>query len=179
VARGRIGGFSLRGRRSKRAVDWVISSQSTTFTAIASGATTDFAAAVALSAVAVEPFTIIRQRGLLSVASDQIAATEVQIGALGTTIVTLRASAAGVASLPRPQSDPFADWMLLQPFSQVLRFASAVGFESQMVTQYVLDSKAMRKVESPVEQALTILIENVGSTGIEVNLHLRFLVKFG
>ncbi len=171
---------TFRGSRSgpRRAVDWAISIQDSGFTALAAVTTANLGGGLALSGISTGPFTIIRIRGLLSIATDQEAQSEVQVGALGITVVTLRAAAAGVASLPRPQSDPFADWMLYESFAQRFRFVSGVGVGWRTVHQYVLDSKAMRKIDAPSEQSLAVMIENAGGNVIEHSIHLRALVKF-
>ncbi len=95
------------------------------------------------------PFTILRTRALLTFESDQAAVSERPIGSYGSIIVTDAASAAGVASIPSPSSlsgNPEADWFIWQALTVSFEFLSSVGFEGNVQTQYVIDSKAMRKV---------------------------------
>ena len=164
---------------SRRLVDWGISAQNTSFSTLATVTTVNLGGGASLAGFGGgEPFTIVRARGLLTIVSDQQAAGENQIGAFGAVIVQLRAAAAGVASLPRPQSDPFADWFVYQSFAQRFMFLDATGVEPRAGVQYVLDSKAQRKVDSPTETSLALMLENASTTGLLHNLHIRFLLKF-
>jgi len=64
--------------------------------------------------------TIVRTRGTMSVITDQAAAGEDQIGALGMIRVTDRAIAAGIASIPGPMTDGDDDgWFLWVPAAQM------------------------------------------------------------
>ena len=163
---------------ARRKVDWAVSFQNTTYTAVAAASIVDFGGAINFGLVSQSPFTIVRMRGLLSVVSDQLAAQEDQVGALGVIVTTLRSTTSGTGSMPRPFTDPLADWMLVERFKQRLEFGSAIGFESRSAQNYVLDSKAMRKVDSPSEESLGVLVENAGAHGIEVSVDLRLLIKF-
>ena len=55
-----------------------------------------------LSAIglALRPFTLIRVRGIFTIASDQSAATETQVGALGVAVVSEQAASIGVTAVP-------------------------------------------------------------------------------
>ena len=163
---------------SKRAVDWAIMLQNTSYTVLAAGVSVNLGGGLALSTLTNAPFTIVRMRGLLSIASDQNAATENQVGALGVTIVGLKAAASGIAALPHPKADPFADWMLYQSFKGQFVFDSAVAWQAVAVQNFELDSKAMRKIDAPSETSLAAIIENDGTHGIGHSLDLRILVKF-
>ncbi len=106
--------------------------------------------------------TITRVRGLLSVQSDQLAAGEDAFGAFGMAVVEEPAATAGVASLPHPMDDSSSEaWFVWQPFSTTFVFGSAVGFDAQGGNQYVIDSKAMRKINN--EQRVVILLQNSSS----------------
>ncbi len=119
--------------------------------------------------------TLRRIRGLLTVQSDQSAATEFQVGALGCAVFTDTAIAAGVASLPDPVTDVEDEmWVLFTHIGQQFLFSSGVGKNPDMATQYVLDSKAMRKV--PVGYSLGFVIANASAThGMRVSLGVRIL----
>ena len=122
-----------------------------------------------------EEVTIRRIRGLLTVASDQIAASELQLGALGALVATNTSIAAGVASLPDPFTDVEEDiWMLYTHIAGSVQVASAVGVEPQFLTHYVLDAKSMRKL--PSGRALAFVIANSHATfGYAATLGVRVL----
>ncbi len=119
--------------------------------------------------------TIRRMRGLLTVGSDQIAGSELQLGAFGALITTDTAIAAGVASLPDPVTDVSDDiWMMYEHFGDNMQVFTAVGIEPHFVSQYVIDSKAMRRV--PEGRALAFVVANSHAThGINVSFGVRFL----
>ncbi len=72
------------------------------------------------------PFTIIRTRGFVAIASDQSTADENQIGAFGLGVVTELARAAGIASIPGAQTDAVWDgWFVHQSFGQRMEFMTA------------------------------------------------------
>ena len=97
-------------------------------------------------ALALRPFTILRTRGLLAIASDQAIALETNSGAFSMQIITDSASAAGIASIPTPLSQPEADYFVYQPWEYDMVFFTGVGVEMHGSTQYQIDSKSMRKV---------------------------------
>ena len=120
--------------------------------------------------------TITRVRGLLSVDTDQQAATERPHGAFGICIVSDQAVAAGVASVPSPYTEADSDlWLLHQFWATNLRFSTAVGFR-QTLMQYELDSKAMRKIS--VDETLIAVMENAAAShGVDYRLDFRILTK--
>ena len=121
-----------------------------------------------------QDLTVRRIRGLLTVASDQQAATELQLGAFGALVVTDAAVAVGITSIPDPVTEVADDmWMLYVHIGQQVRFGTAVGLEPHWVTQYVLDSKAMRK--TPAGYSLAFVIANAASTGFNATLGVRIL----
>jgi hypothetical protein len=85
---------------------------------------------------------------LISVSSDQFAASETLTGVFGKVIVSDQASAAGAASVPSPVGNADAPWFVYEPFVHVLAFSSAIGFEegSGATSNFTIDSKAMHKV---------------------------------
>ena len=117
--------------------------------------------------------TILRTVGVLSVESDQTAATETQIGAFGMISVTDLAAAAGAASIPGPVTDAGDDgWFLYVPFAQTITVATAVGIVRS--TQYTFDSKAKRRFEEG--QVIAIMAENASSShGFKIAMVLRLL----
>ena len=173
VNRGSFG----RGRGVRRAVDWSASFTATTFTSIA-GATKVLLVSFSAAALAsITPGTIVRTRGLMSVASDQGAASEFQIGAMGIGLFNDVARALGPTGLPGPSTNANDDrWFVHQFFGNSF-FRSASGLDGQFATQYVIDSKAMRKIDD--SDGLCLMIENAGAFGIDVTVQVRFLIKAG
>ena len=118
--------------------------------------------------------TVLRTVGLIAIASDQVAATEDQIGAFGLIQVTDLAIAAGAASIPGPTTNASDDgWFAYQAFAQTLQFGTLVGFQPQMATQYHFDSKAKRRSEEG--QNLAVMVENNGTTGFVIMAVFRLL----
>ena len=126
----------------------------------------------------VEDFTLVRTRGLLSVASDQTAATEFQIGAVGIAIVSTAAFTAGAASVPTPVTEAAWDgWLWYQSFANRMVFVSGVGLETPYAVQFEIDSKAMRKVSA--DETLIVVAENAsGAHGLSIAAPIRTLLKF-
>ncbi len=106
-------------------------------------------AVLSAGAKAFRPFTVMRTHILLQVTSDQIVATEDQVGAYGLAVVSDEASAAGVASIPTPISNASSDkWFVYQMFFNSWAVSSAIGAVNRSGGQvYQIDSKAMRKVD--------------------------------
>jgi len=154
-------------QRSGRQSQWVGSADLTAFTALA-------AATSLLDQTltpADQPETIVRVRGLLTVWSDQLAASEEPFGAMGFRVVSSQAASAGAASIPAPYSLSGDDgWFVHQFFNAPFSFGDLTGF-TNISQSYQFDSKAMRKL-SPDER-LVIMIENASAGD-----GLRFLLSF-
>ena len=115
--------------------------------------------------------TILRTIGMVSIASDQAATTEVQAGAIGMIVVTDTALAAGVASIPGPVTDVTDDgWFTFFPFNQ----QSLVGSPGPPSVQYPFESKAKRIMHGGTSVAL--VAENAHAThGLTVQFSFRML----
>ena len=61
------------------------------------------------AALALRPFTIVRSRFEVGIISDQTAATEDQLGAIGMAVVSDQAVAVGVTAVPTPITDMGSD----------------------------------------------------------------------
>jgi len=169
MARRHVSSFT---RGPRRAVDWSASSVIAGYTGLA-GST------AALSEV-FTPIpggeTVIRTRGLLSVGSDQVAATEDIVGAFGIAVVTAQAVSVGITAVPHPGTDAaWGGWLYHTFFAAQMRFASAIGLHPDWVTNTVIDSKAMRKVDE--DERLVVVIENMATTGLLFFHSERFLSK--
>jgi len=118
------------------------------------------------------PFTIMRIRGYLFVVSDQVAANEDFIGALGMAVVGDQATALGVTALPDPVNEGDSDlWFVHRYFAG--NNTVAIG---NSVVQMDLDSKAMRKVEQG-QDFFSILRNASATTGFDFWLSFRMLIK--
>ncbi len=117
--------------------------------------------------------TVRRTRAYLGIVSDQSAAAEDQIGAIGMVVVSDLAIAAGVASLPSPVFDGNDDgWFMWQSFAQ----EGSSGGGSQSIWYYPIDSKAMRRVEEGF--AIAVVVENAHATdGLKVHLGISLLTS--
>ena len=131
------------------------------------------------AALALRPFTIVRTRFLVGIVSDQLAASETQVGALGMAVVSDQAVAVGVTAIPTPVTDMASDlWFVHQLLYNEFTFASGVGFNEDGLHQYEIDSKAMRKVD--IGQDLVIVGELSGASstgGFNLTVGGRMLVK--
>ncbi len=133
-------------------------------------------ASLGADALAMRPFTIVRTRMDFQVISDQIAADEVQVGAIAMAVVSDQASAVGVTAVPTPVTDVDSDlFYAYQAFFSDLTFGSGIGF-ANTGTRWTLESKAMRKVNDDQDVILVHELSTVGS-GWTLMAGGRFLVK--
>jgi len=167
---GRRSGLVFRGGRNRRDTIW--GGIQIVTTVLGSGAV--IIRSLGASFLALRPFTVVRERVELYVVSDQEAASELQLAAYGTCVVTEQAAAIGVTAVPTPTTDLDSDaWFV----HQVLLSAHGAGtVDSQRGTRYQVDSKAMRKVEDGFN--LIDVLEVVSAQpGVTVSSGGRFLVK--
>ena len=166
--------------RSKRTFDWIGG------LSVVPGTTSNIAPATSVIHSAFDtrivgqspgsPFTIIRVRGLIVAGSDQDAADELVLGAAGICIVNGEAFDAGVASIITPWSESFDDrWLWHQYIYAPIKFVSSTGLQQFWFNQ-VIDSKAMRKVETG--DVIVTMIENANTTdSMRVFINKRTGVK--
>ena len=119
--------------------------------------------------------TILRVVGSIGVRSDQSAASEDQVGALGFIVVNDLAVAAGAASIPGPITDAADDgWFVYVPIMQSLTFVSAVGIRPDMTHRYDFDSKAKRRVQEGSQ--IAVMVENADAAdGFAISFVFRML----
>ncbi len=130
----------------------------------------------ALGTAGLSPGTLVRVRGELNVETDQEAASEAFSGAFGIAMVQQPALAGGVGNIPTPITEAASDvWQTWQPFSSAFTFVSATGLHSSD-GRYVIDSKAMRKIEPG--EALVLVLENAAAVGMNFVLNVRLLFKY-
>ncbi len=165
----------VRGRSAKRLTSWLAVTPQRAVIATAGGT---FLASLNAAALALRPFTVVRTRLLVTIESDQTGADEIQIGAFGAAVVSDQASAVGITAVPTPITDIGSDlWFLHQMLFASYTFISGVGIEAQMMTSYVVDSKAMRKVD--IGQDIGFIAENDTGLGqgFTITIGGRMLIK--
>ena len=120
--------------------------------------------------------TIVRVRGQILMGSDQFAATESPVGAVGMCVVSDQAVAVGVGSIPTPYTDQDSDlWFVHQYFGTRFGLVTAAGLDPQVFTRFEFDSKAMRKF--PLETTLAVVVEN-GAASHGMMYYLQYSVLF-
>ncbi len=160
---------SFQPAKAKRLSEWA----AVVFTdevAIAGASAVLIASFSSASLVTVTPSTLIRIRGLLTWRSDQVAAAEDTLGAVGIALVKERARNAGIASLPQPISDASDDVWLWHQFVWASHSGAAGGHDNMRMQ---VDGKAMRQIEDG--DAIVITAETAGADGASVTLGSRFL----
>ena len=167
---------AVRGSRftrgPRRATDWSASLPEVSGTTVAGSTATLLQSFTPI----VGGETLIRTRGLVTIRSDQFAASENMIGAFGMCIVTDQAASIGITAIPHPATDAaWGGWFVHFFYSQQMRFGTGVGFDPNAVVQYPIDSKAMRKVDE--DETLAVVVENAGSEGIVITSSVRILSK--
>ncbi len=108
--------------------------------------------------------TFLRFVGMLSVESDQLIATEAQIGAFGMIVVTDNAFGVGATAIPGPITDGADDgWFVHVPFSNTFSFVSGVGFDANFATQRYFDFKSKRITHSG--DTIALVVESAAGSG--------------
>ena len=156
----------------KRQMIWVGANVSDT-TLVASG--NAMLTSLNAAALALRPFTIVRTHLLISFGSDQNTATEKPFGQYGRIVVKETASAVGVTAIPTPGTETDADWFVWQGLCHSLQFTSGVGIQNPADNQYVVDSKAMRKVGT--DDDLVSVVQLSAAFGAEIVVRGRYLIK--
>jgi len=156
---------------AKRHPDWSDNVPLTSFTGIA-----------ASSAVLLTVFTptgggetVIRTRGLFGWKSDQNAAAEDQLGAVGICKVSAQAVSVGITAIPHPDTDAGFPWLWHSFFASSFVFGTNVGLVPDMFHRIVIDSKAMRKVTD--DERIVVVIENSAPFGLLVYDSVRIMTK--
>jgi len=110
----------------------------------------------------------------LALRSDQAAAIELQVGAMGIAVVSDQAVAVGVTAVPTPITDMASNlWLLHQ-----LIFADESNLTDRTRPQAAvsIDSKAMRKVEVGQDIVLALEVSAIGG-GAQFTVGGRMLIK--
>jgi len=130
------------------------------------------------AALALRPFTVVRTHLEVYQTTDQIAASEDQIGGVGMCVVNDSATATGVGAVPTPLSELGSDlWFLHSLMISEFVFLSAIGvLGSDTGVHKSIDSKAMRKVNNDQDVALVVEGSTTGA-GMVITTIGRILVK--
>jgi len=161
-----------RGPRS--ATDWTASPPITAFTTLSATSAILDLTFVPLSGGE----TVLRTRGIFTYMSDQAAANENVMGAVGIGVVSAQAESVGITAIPHPATDAsWGGWLFHSFFATRVQFVSAVGVLSgaSFAQEIVIDSKAMRKVGD--DYRLVMVVENTSNKGMQYGLQLRILSK--
>ena len=164
---------NVRHRRERgqvRLTDWGFFTPA--ITTVSSGAVV--LGSLNAAALALRPFTIIRQYYELYMISDQVINFEDQIAGFGTCVVSDQASAIGVTAVPTPITDLGSDlWMC----HQLLMGRELSLIDTQFPgAHYSVDSKAMRKVNGDEDFVISVEASSAGS-GLKLFAGGRFLIK--
>ena len=139
---------------------------------LATGATVVFTLNAA--ALALRPFTVVRSHFMVMIQSDQGAAAEDQVGAVGLAVVSDQAVTVGVTAIPTPITEMgsnlwFVHQLMMAKETNLVDRAQPAGI-------FAIDSKAMRKVE--VGQDLVVVAEmSTAGSGIIITIGGRLLIK--
>ena len=166
-----------RGRGARRATEWGFLSE-TGVTTLAANSFLLWNSLSQASFGGAAPLTLVRTRGIITVFSDQVAATEMVHAVAGIAIVKEAARAAGTASLPDPGVGAADDgvWQMFQPLMARFTFLNATGVIGDNGRTYEIDSKSMRKIETG--DALVLMLSNVSAAhGLTAVHNLRCLFK--
>ncbi len=170
MARRQFGGPIRVGRGSRRETRW-LDLKPVSATMVSEGGTILFS--LTTIELALRPFTIVRTHVAYHVHSDQAAAFESQVGAVGFAVVSDQAVAVGITAVPTPITDLESDlWFVHEIYMQ----SSASVVEGQVGFRYTIDSKAMRKVEDGQDVVVLAELDNQGS-GQDIILGGRMLIK--
>ena len=159
-------------RSAKRHTDWSASAVQTALTVIP-------ASSVVLSQVFTPVGageTLVRTRGLFAWGSDQLSASENQLGAIGIGVVSAQAASVGVTAVPHPDTDSaWGGWLFHSYYASSFFFSTAASYIANALFSMPVDSKAMRKVGE--EERLVVVIANSSTTGVQVYDSFRLLSK--
>ena len=167
----RRSGLVLRGGRNVRETRWLLTPTSSI--ALSGGLSAVLAFSLDAAALALLPFTVIRERNEWYCRSDVVTGGETWGCAVGGAVVSEQAVAIGVTAVPTPITDQGSDlWYM---YDQMYGKFGGTMVEEQGARK-VVESRAMRKVEDG--QDLIIVFETPSFSQAATNLFGgRFLIK--
>ena len=166
--------FSRAQRGPRRQTQWLASPDNAAHTVLAGGAAQLFGT-LSAAEIALQPFTIIRTVGMVSMKSDQITATEDPLLAIGMAVISIPASAIGVTAVPTPIVDEASDlWFLYETLAASFTFGDGTGFNSPSSYTKYFDSRAQRKVQEGDDVGM--MAECASGVGCSFYWKMRMLV---
>ncbi len=126
------------------------------------------------AALLLRPFTIVRTHMQIALRSDQSAAIETQVAAIGIAVVSDEAVAVGVTAVPTPVTEAGSDLWMLHQF--IYADESQLTDRTRSGQFMSLDSKAMRKVIDGQDLVTVTEMSSVGG-GVVMVIGGRTLIK--
>ena len=128
------------------------------------------------TALGFRPFTVVRTRGYMRLATDAEGANEAYDASLGYAVVSDQATAVGATAVPTPETDRGSDlWFVYETIAGIHELTSDIG---KLVggdgKDY--DSRAMRKVEEG-EDIVVVIETSAISLGCTFYNSARMLIK--
>ena len=174
IRRARRSGFTSRGGKQVRESLWVGVGGIISVVAGGSGAVLLNAPNAAL--LALRPYTVVRSRGFIHLASDQAAAAEDQAIIVAQCVVSDQAVAIGITAVPTPVTDEDSDLFFMYQELMASHGAGTVDSENGQWVQY--DSRAMRRVEDGAQNIVVLETQLAALTqGTATRHHGRLLIK--
>ena len=170
IITGRKSGVIVRGGVKRRQMLWIADVADANTVALGTALLIKTLNAAAL---ALRPFTIVRTRGRIFIATDQSASTEAQTANYGHIVVTEEATAIGVTAIPTPVTQSSSDWHVFETIMAEMRIITAVS-ALEIGTSVVIDSKAMRKVDFGEDLAMVV---ETNATGVSEGVRFRDFAK--
>ncbi len=169
-----VGRFATRRQGPRRETQWIAGTFTNNTLAVNS---VTLLTSLNAAALALRPFTIVRTRGIFQFASDQETVSENYGISYGEIIVSEQASAAGVGSVPTPETESGSDWHVFEQGLGRLAVSSAIGIW-ETGFQKEIDSKAMRKVDLGEDLIVVVEVPASGpSEGVLFRSFVRTLIK--
>ena len=176
VARSRKSGYTLRSSGPQRTSVWIFIA--TVEASLTGSPTAVLGGSLNAAALALRPFTIVRNRGIFQARSDQSVGTESFGADLGFCVVSEQAEAIGITAVPTPLTDKGSDlFFVYEQLFSTINVGSGVGTGVATMGGSVYkdwDSKAMRKVNEDEQVIFTLENEIAGAIAIVSG---RMLVK--
>ena len=176
IVTSRKSGFIMRDGRMRRQTLWFTSASINTTLSAAS--TASIVISLNAAALALRPFTIVRNRGYFSIRSDNFAVStsETYEAAVGQIVVKDEAVAIGVTAVPTPIAQDASDWHVYARLIGRTQISADGVAESNVIHQMEIDSKAMRKVDLG-EDMIEVVETSPLSLGLVTVHYFRTLIK--
>ena len=168
---------SFRRSGARRLTEWSICSAPTGFSVVAAGVKILLVLVPEVTLSAIAPGTVVRVRGAFSILPTNPSVNTAMNGAFGMGFVNGVAGGLGITAVPGPATDcDWGGWFVHQFFNH--KWDVTTDIDRHLIsTEYMIDSKAMRKFEAGM--ALAWVVENFGVSSFDAAISARMLVKAG